>query len=248
MDSETNFSELTLSQILITNYKSAAVFEKYNLDINSFGEKTVKGACEELGIKHDKVLSDLASLGSLKIEIPVRVDEWELDFLVDYIINNHHRYVRNMIPVISMHLEKVASAHGKKHVETIEVSKIFSTVYKEFKQHMMKEEEILFPYIKYLVKVKNGENKFEKPYFGKIGNPINMMELEHQSAGEDMYAIRRLLNNYTLPSDACDTFRIMLRELKEFEEDHHKHLHLENNILFPKAIVLEEQLMAGMNN
>lgn len=245
MDNDTKFSKLTLTQILSINYRSAAIFEKYNLDISSLGGKTIKEACKEAGIQHERVLSDLASLDSLKIEIPVRVDEWELDFLVDYIINNHHRYVRNIIPVITMHLEKVVSAHGKRHAETIEALKIFSVVYKEFKQHMMKEEEILFPYIKYLVKVKNGENKFEKPYFGRIANPINMMELEHQSAGENMYTIRRLFNNYTPPADACETYRVTLRELKEFEEDHHKHIHLENNILFPKAVILEEQLMTG---
>jgi len=183
-----------------------------------------------------------------RVDIPKEVDDWELDSIVDFIINNHHKYVRTMIPVISAKTEKIAMNHGKDHPEMVEVARIFSSVYKELKQHMMKEEEILFPYIKYLVKVKNNEAKFEKPYFGRIGNPINMMELEHQSAGEEMYKIKKLLSNYAIPENECDTLKSCIRGLKEFEEDHMTHVHLENHLLFPKAVLLEEQLLEVVSN
>ena len=240
----TDFSELTLGDIVTKNFKAAGIFEKYNLDYCCGGGKTIEQACLENGTDPKVIYSEIEKIDSVKVEIPERIDDWELDLIVDYIINHHHKFVRYMIPLISMHTEKVASAHGQNHPETKEVAKIFNAVYKELKQHMMKEEEILFPYIKYITKVNKGEAKFEKPYFGRIGNPINMMELEHQSAGESMYKIRKLTNNYNPPSDACDAFKICLKELKEFEEDHHKHVHLENNVLFPKAVLLEEQLIS----
>lgn len=243
-----NYNGLSLAAIVSYNYKAAAIFEKFNIDFCYEGEKTISEACKEKGIEAEKVFSELENIDSNKVEIPVRVDDWELDIIVDYIINNHHKYVRNMIPVITTHTEKAASLQGKEHPEIIEAAKTFSSVYKELKQHMMKEEEILFPYIKYLVQVKNREIKYEKPYFGKIGNPINMLELEHQSAGEDMYKIRKLTNNYTPPKDASEAYILCLKELKEFEEDHHKHVHLENHLLFPKSVLLEEQLLSEIIN
>ena len=242
---KTKYAELTLADIVTNNFRTAGVFEKYNFDFCCGGKKTIDQACRENGTDSDLIYSEIEKINSDKVEIPERIDDWGLDFIVDYIINNHHKFVRNMIPLISLHSEKVASAHGQNHPETLDVVKIFSAVYKELKQHMMKEEEILFPYIKYLVKVKEGKAKFEKPYFGRISNPINMMELEHQSAGSSLYNIRKLTNNYDPPADACDAFKVCLKELKEFEEDLHKHIHLENNVLFPKAVILEEQLIAG---
>ena len=239
------YSELTLADIVTKNVKTAGIFEKYDLDFCCGGNKTITQACQENGTDPNLVYSEIEKMESAKVEISERFDDRDLDFMVDYIVNNHHKYVVYMIPIISSHAEKVVSAHGKNHPETIKVAKIFSGVSKELKQHMMKEEEILFPYIKYLVRVRNGETKFEKPYFSRIGNPINMMELEHQSAGESMYSIKKLANSYAIPSDACNTYKACLKELKEFEEDLHKHVHLENNVLFPKAVLLEEQLISG---
>jgi len=247
-NTEKKYSGLTLLQIINGNTKAAAILEKYNLDLSKNGVKTIRQVCEEKGILSTDVFNDLDDVVDFKIEIPVKIDDWELDAIVDYIINNHHKYVRTMIPVITTHTEKIASTYGKDYPEMVEVARIFSAVYKELKQHMMKEEEIIFPYIKYLVKVKAGQAKFEKPYFGRIGNPINMMELEHQSVGEDMYTIRKLLNNYAVPAGDNETYKLAVKELKEFEEDHLKHVHLENHLLFPKAVILEEQLLEVVNS
>lgn len=243
MENLNSYSGMTLLQIINDNTKAAAVFEKYKFDLGANGDKTVAQVCVETGAAQADVLADLEGIGEFKVEIPVKIDDWELDAIVDYIINNHHKFVRTMIPVITTHTEKIALKHGDEHPEMVEAARIFSAVYKELKQHMMKEEEILFPYIKYLVKVKNGQAKYEKPYFGRIGNPINMMELEHQSVGEEMYKIRKLLNNYEEVPKEFETYNLAVKELKEFEEDHLKHVHLENHLLFPKAVVLEEQLL-----
>ncbi len=247
-NTEKKYSGMTLFQIINGNTRAAAIFEKYNIDLANNGTKTIRQVCEEKSILSNDVFNDLDEVVDFKVEIPEKIDDWELDAIVDYIINNHHKYVKTMIPVITTHTEKIAASYGKEHPEMVEVARIFSAVYKELKQHMMKEEEIIFPYIKYLVKVKSGSAKFEKPYFGRVGNPINMMELEHQSVGEDMYTIRKLLNNYAETENDNETYKLSVKELKEFEEDHLKHVHLENHLLFPKAVLLEEQLLEVVNS
>ena len=249
MNSERNILEenavlesITLSQLVTKDYRTAAVFEKHNLDFCCRGNKPITEACSEKGVDLAEVLKDLDELQKNKSGIDLKYHEWDLDFLVDYIINNHHKYVVNMIPIISAHTEKVAKVHGKNHPEVIEVNSIFTMIYKDLRQHLLKEEQILFPFIKQLVKDQKNETKPEQPYFGTIANPIRMMESEHEAAGDGFYEIRKLTKNYTLPEDACNTFMASYNELKEFEEDLHKHVHLENNILFPRAIELEVKL------
>ncbi len=251
MNSSINFlsepeviQKLTLAQIVSKDSRAAAVFEKYQLDFCCNGAKPFEEACMEQGLNSTEILSEIDNTHNGAGENSLRFNGWELDFLVDYIINNHHHYVRQAIPVISAHSTKVASVHGKIHPETVEMARIFSSVYKELKQHLMKEEELLFPYIKFLVKVKNNLSSYERPFFGTIANPIKMMEAEHLSAGNGMFAIRKLTDNYSIPLDACNTYAVYLKELKEFEEDLHKHVYLENSILFPKAVELEEKLIA----
>lgn len=238
-----NFSAKTIAEIVKENFKTAAVFEKYNLDFCCRGNKLLDEACKEKDLDTSKVVNELVDLKNGSSSSDNKYTEWELDFLVDYIVNNHHHYVKQMIPVISAHTNKVASVHGENHPETIEIAKKFSVVYKELKQHMMKEEEILFPFIKQLVKFKKQKSAAEAPYFGSVRNPIRMMELEHQAAGDEFFGIRELTNNYTPPDDACNTYSVCYQELKDFEQDLHKHIHLENNILFPKSIELEKQML-----
>jgi regulator of cell morphogenesis and NO signaling len=236
------FSELTLSEIVKDNFHTAALFEKYNLDFCCKGNRLLIDACAEKRINPEVVMTELEEIFSLTPSNDIKPDEWELNFLIEYIVNNHHKYVSRMLPVILTHTQKVASVHGENHPETIKIAKIFSAVNQEMKHHMMKEEKILFPHINHLVLTKRNGSKAERPYYGTIKNPIAMMENEHQSAGDGMFEIRKLANNFTTPDDACQTYRVVFKELKEFEEDLHKHVHLENNILFPKAIELEEQM------
>ena len=237
-----DYSGITIAEIVTNNFRTAAVFEKYGLDFCCNGKKTIEQACSEKNVDYSKILTELVNLKIGNGQTDAKFDEWELDFLIDYIVNNHHKYVNKMLPVISAHAQKVASKHGANHPGAVKVAKMFTAIEQEMKHHMMKEEKILFPHIKYLVKNKNEGIKIESPYFGTIKNPIVMMEKEHQSAGDGMYEIRSLTNNYEIPADVCNTYNVTLKELKEFEEDLHKHIHLENNILFPKAIALENEL------
>jgi regulator of cell morphogenesis and NO signaling len=234
--------EKTLAEIVTDNIRSAIIFEEAGLDFCCKGKRSLKDACAEKNVDVQKVvneLSDLSNNGNGK-ENP---NDWHPDFLVDYIVNNHHQYVRRMIPVISLHSDKVVSVHGKNHPETIRIADLFLAVREELEGHMMKEERVLFPQIKQMVLNQKEKSQFFSPPFGTIQNPIRMMELEHISAGDALSKIRELSNNYAHPEDACNTFKALYSELKEFEEDLHKHIHLENNILFPKSIELESELV-----
>lgn len=234
--------ELTLSQIVNDNFRAAAIFEKYNLDFCCGGNLPVKEACEQKGLDSSVIYNELRTLNE-DIRPDQKYDEWNLDFLIDYIVNNHHSYILRMIPVLSAHTQKIAAVHGKNHPELLSVAESFSRVYKDLRQHMMKEEQILFPFIKQLVKSQRNGKKTEAPFFGSVRNPIKMMEAEHQAAGDEMHEIRKLTDNYRIPDDACNTYMVTLQELKEFEEDLHKHVYLENYILFPKSVKLESELV-----
>lgn len=166
-------------------------------------------------------------------------NNWELDFLADYIINTHHKYVLQAMPEIFEYTQKVAKFHGERHPEVFEIANNYVEIMEDLKRHMMKEENVLFPYIKILVSNKKKSVAMEPSPFGTIQNPIRMMEMEHEEVGNIMGNIAALSNNYTAPADACTTLRLAYAKLKEFEEDLHQHIHLENNILFPRAVELE---------
>jgi len=236
--------EKTLAEIVTDNIRSAIIFEEAGLDFCCKGKRSLKDACAEKNVDVQKIVNELASLSNMGSGTQ-NVNDWQLDFLVDYIINNHHQYVRRMIPVISLHADKVASVHGKNHPETLRIADLFLAVREELEGHMMKEERVLFPQIKQMVLSQKENSQFFPPPFGTIQNPIRMMEFEHTSAGDALSQIRELSNNYTHPEDACNTFKALFSELKEFEEDLHKHIHLENNILFPKSITLEAELLTN---
>jgi len=233
--------EKTLAEIVTDNIRSAIIFEEAGLDFCCKGKRSLKDACAEKNVDVQKIVNELSNLSDTGNGTQ-NVNDWQLDFLVDYIMNNHHQYVRRMIPVISLHADKVASVHGNNHPGIIHIADLFLAVREELEMHMMKEERVLFPQIKQMVINQKENSQFFPPPFGTIQNPIRMMEYEHTNAGDALYQIRDLSNNYSHPEDACNTFKALYSELKEFEEDLHKHIHLENNILFPKSIELENQL------
>jgi regulator of cell morphogenesis and NO signaling len=149
--------------------------------------------------------------------------------------------VKNALPLLLEYTQKVANVHGDRHPQAIQIAEIFVEVANELTSHMMKEERILFPYIKQMAaNAVSGEAV--SAAFGTIKNPVNMMEHEHDSVGEMFESIRLLADDYTPPTGACATFRVSYAKLKEFEDDLHRHIHLENNVLFPRSITLESQL------
>jgi len=169
---------------------------------------------------------------------------WDLDFLTDYIINTHHKYVLEANQLVIQYSDKVAKVHGHHYTEVVKINELFHAIANELTAHMQKEEMILFPYIKQLALAKKNGNALEPSHFGTIQNPINMMEAEHDDAGNIIKEISKLSNKFTPPESACNTFRALYSKLEEYQNDLFQHIHLENNILFPKAIKLEKELMA----
>ncbi|WP_336514137.1 iron-sulfur cluster repair di-iron protein [Pollutibacter soli] len=229
----------TIGEIAAKDLAKVRIFKKYGLDFCCGGRKTVKEACMEKGIDVVQVERDLTQTSEISQVSSLPYNQWKADFLVDFIINTHHRYVRNTLPELRMYISKVARKHGEEHPELQRVYDLVEMVNEELLSHMMKEETVLFPYIKELVTA--GENKIVRGPFGSVENPISVMEKEHESAGEALSEIRALTSNYTLPEGACASFSVLYRILEEFENDLHIHVHLENNILFPKAIALEKE-------
>ncbi|MBS1683091.1 MAG: iron-sulfur cluster repair di-iron protein [Bacteroidetes bacterium] len=228
----------TLGQIAAKDLRKAQVFKKYGLDFCCGGKKTVKEACAEKGLDVEAVEKELSQADGAPASRPLPYDDWRLDFLADYIVNMHHSYVKKNLPDLKAYSEKVRRVHGGRHPELIEVNRLVGEIDDELTTHMLKEEKVLFPYVKELVNAKVPH----KPSFGTVQNPINMMEIEHEQVGKNMGLIRTLTNGYSLPEDACASYSLLYRMLDEFENDLHLHIHLENNILFPKAIELEKMI------
>ena len=235
-------NEETLGQIAAKDLRKAQVFKKYGLDFCCGGKKTVKQACAEKGLDVTKVEHELRQADTLPSTRPIPYGDWSLDFLADYIVNTHHSYVLKTLPDITAYSKKVARVHGNGHPELIRINQLVTEIDAELSGHMVKEERILFPYIKHLVAKKENKDTLTPVHFGSVQSPIKMMEMEHEMVGKSLDEIRKLSNNYLLPEDACASYSLLYRLLDEFEEDLHLHIHLENNILFPKALETEQQL------
>lgn len=231
----------TVGQIVAEDYRAAQVFRKFGLDFCCGGNKTIEEASAGKKVDPGEIINALRELGN-GITENENYKEWPLDFLTDYIINNHHRFTRSKLPEIAAYAKKVAKVHGSRHEELHEIYNEITRLHADITNHLDKEEEILFPYIKKLVAAEKTNTTPEIANFGMAADPISMMEEEHDEAGDSMAKIRRLSNDFTPPEDACATYRVLFENLEGFEKDLHKHVHLENNILFPKALALEHKL------
>lgn len=232
----------TLADIVKSDFRAARVFENHNLDFCCKGNRPLSEACSEKKLDADAILHQVNAVlnGAAADKSP---DEWTIGELANHILNTHHVYTKEMLPIIYAHSQKVSDVHGKNHPEVVEIAEIFSRVYDELNSHMMKEERMLFPFILSMAEAEKNNTHTAPPPFGSVSGPISVMEREHVEAGDGFYRIRELSNNYTAPEDACSTYRVLFQELNEFESDLHRHIHLENNILFPRAIELEKKLM-----
>ena len=243
------FSSLTLAQIVNNNHQAASIFEKYHLDFCCKGKRSLEQACSEQELSVSQVAEELEDIFSKdnKQRI-VDFEKMDLTQLCDYILNTHHAYVKNEMPQIYAYLQKISSKHGDRHPELYQIFQTFSAVKEEMEGHMKKEELILFPRIKELLKLANNENANLQLNITYLQSPITIMEQEHDHAGTLLNDIRIFSNDYTPPQDACTTYSLSFAALQAFELDLHQHVHLENNILFPKAIDMFRELQTtGLN-
>jgi len=230
--------EQTLASIVTADYKTATVLEKYHLDFCCKGKRTLADACIEKGIKIESITAELEQITQQQTSVHLPFDAMTAEQLIGYILTHHHFYVKQAIPQILPRLEKIVFKHGERFPHMLKVLQLFQALQEELLLHLQKEETVLFPRIKELEIARN--NNINQPAAGYINHPILQMETEHEHAGSLMEEICTLTNGYTPSAMACTTHRICLEELKQFEADLHKHVHLENYILFPKAKLLIE--------
>ncbi len=232
----------TVREFVLELPSSIQIFEKLGIDYCCGGQKPLGEACAA-GVRLENVV---AALDALQGQQQSRAEggqdlakNWtreSLEDLIAHITRKHHVYIKQQIPAIRSLLEKVIAKHGANHPELATVADTFAGLADELTVHLMKEEHILFPYI---TRAEEASLQHEPPppsCFGSVENPIRMMLSEHDSAGGALRQMRQATSGYTAPEDACTSFRALYALLQEFEADLHQHIHLENNILFPRAL------------
>jgi regulator of cell morphogenesis and NO signaling len=231
-------TEKTVRELALENPGATRVFEKLQIDYCCGGGRTLGDACRVAGIPVESVLEALARSGPA----PAEDRDWNqasLGELIDHIKSTHHAYTRDAIGRIPSLLQKVIAAHGERHPELRRIQSVFGAVAQELSTHMMKEEMVLFPFIARLEEAALAGEPAPPAPFGTVANPVRMMEHEHDTAGEALREIRSASSDFAPPADACLSFQTLYKVLAEFEADLHLHIHLENNILFPRALQLE---------
>ncbi len=226
-----------IGDIVKANYKTAQLFDKNKIDFCCGGGITLREACIKSGTDMDTLLPELELMVTLNDPDSKYMDNMALDELCDYIEKRHHTYVNDNIPFLKQKLQKLSDVHGANHPELFEVEELFGIIAGNLTTHMQKEEIVVFPLIRKLVKLKKGESDFERVY-EDVKKNIALLDDEHQAEGERFVKIAEITSSYTVPADGCTTYRITYQTLSDFEQDLHRHIHLENNILFVKALQL----------
>ncbi len=236
-----DYTNKTIGEIVAADFRTAAIFKKHGIDFCCRGGRTIEEACEKKKVLEEQLIDELSSLPSGNGDT-VDVTGWPLDLLANYIVKIHHEYVREKTPILLQFLDKLCKVHGDRHPELFEINQLFTESAHDLSEHLQKEERVLFPFIEKLVKASQTGEPLEATHFGTVENPIEMMKHEHTVEGDRFANIAKLTSGYLPPADACNTYKVTYAMLEEFENDLHRHIHLENNILFPKAIALEKKM------
>ncbi|MBA0086242.1 MAG: iron-sulfur cluster repair di-iron protein, partial [Acidobacteria bacterium Pan2503] len=232
------------NEIALSNPGARHILEDRGIDYCCGGGKSLDEACLKANVPAEEILRQLRQNSANTVPGESRWTSAPLAELTKHIRERHHQYVRDSIPRLRALLKKIREKHGGRHRELGEIEKLFGDVAREMLMHMQKEEQILFPFIDSLERAANGNGAVEPPFFQTVKNPIYSMMKEHDSAGELVRQIRAASGGYKAPTDACTSYRAAYQGLEEFEKDLHLHVHLENNILFPRAVELEAAALA----
>lgn len=231
-----------VGEIVRANFQAAQIFENSNIDFCCGGNISINEACKRSGTDQAILLSELQTVLQSEDYDSRYFESLPLDLLSNYIVERHHRYVSEKSPFIQAKLRKLCDVHGANHPELFEVRQLFDEAVGNLSMHMKKEELMLFPYIARMVSFKDS-GMGAPAEFGHVLQPISVMMAEHQAEGDRFMKIAEITGRYTTPADGCSTYEVTYRSIEEFEKDLHRHIHLENNILFPKAIELEKELI-----
>lgn len=232
----------TVGEIVRFNFSTARIFEANNIDFCCGGNISLKEAAEKKGVDTGDLMVELNAAMQKEDQESGFIESLSLAGLCDYIVRTHHSYVNETMPFLLQKLQKLIDVHGENHPELSEVHASFTDAVTKLSAHMKKEESILFPYIRQMEKYRI-EGASRPDYIGLATSAISKMEEEHRMEGDRFMHLAEITNGYEVPPDGCNTFDVTYRTLKEFEKDLHRHIHLENNILFPKTIKLEKTII-----
>jgi len=235
----------TIAELAIAIPSAIPVLERLRIDYCCHGNEPIARSCRGAGITTDELLQLIASETPASITAPA--PDQSLDRLTRFIVETHHQYTRASLLTMQTLAAKVRDAHGTRHPELTTLAKLAGEMMADLIPHMLKEEQVLFPYIETMEKAQRAGTEPQQPFFGTVKNPIRMMLLEHEVAGEKMAQMRTISFDFNTPEDACPSYRAFYNLLAEFEADLHRHIHLENNVLFPRAAAMEEQAGAAMS-
>ena len=236
---ETN-NNTTIGEIVAHDFRTAAVFSKHGIDFCCKGQRSIDEVCQKNNLNPAHLSQELNDVMSNKGGESIDFKTWPLDLLADYVEKKHHRYVEEKTPTLIQFLNKLCKVHGGTHPELFEITALFTSSAQDLAAHMKKEELILFPFIRKMAEAKSQNRDLATPHFGTVENPVEMMKHEHEVEGDRFRKIAELTNNYTPPTDACNTYKVTFAMLQEFEQDLHTHIHIKNNIMFPRSIALEK--------
>jgi regulator of cell morphogenesis and NO signaling len=234
-------TEKTVREIAVATPSSVRVFESLGIDYCCGGKRSLGDACSSANVNLDQLV-DMLAKAELESK-PAAGNRWHAEHLcklMAHIVATHHAYVRRQTPFVNSLLSKVTTKHGPAHPEVLEIEKLFTAIAHELSTHMLKEEQVLFPHIERMERAAlNNESPLPAAFFGTVRGPIANMMADHDDAGALLSSMRKLADGYNPPAGACPTFRALYSALEEFERDLHRHVHLENNILFPRAVEIE---------
>lgn len=237
-----NLLKKNIGEIVADDYRTAQVFKNHEIDFCCKGNRNIVEVAKANNLSVSILLQKVEEVQQLEKINNTDFKSWPLDLLADYIEKKHHRYVEEKIPVLKGYLEKLCNVHGKEHPELFQIKEHFAISAGELAMHMKKEELMVFPAIRKMTKANREAKPLMKFKFDTIQNPIQVMMEDHTNEGERFHQINVLSSGYTPPEGACSTYHVAFSLLKEFEDDLHEHIHLENNILFPKSEQLEKEL------
>ena len=232
---------IKLSDLVITDYRTSEVLEKYNIDFFNSGNTTLLEALSVSNLELENLITELKTSLEGENDNP-QFNDYSIDSLIKYIKDVHHEYIRNTFPVMNSLTNEISVTQKNPSLELLKLVELYESLKEELEIHIQKEEKMIFPYLSDLLEKKNHSLTFESPPFGSITNLIEVMGKEHCKSVEILNDMRKMTNNYYAPDNAGMTVKVLFNELKKFEKDLHHHIHLENNILFPKAIALEKEI------
>jgi len=235
-------TDMTVRDVANDLPQSTRLFEKLKIDYCCGGNQTLAEGCTSAGVDVYAVIQMLAEATQQKSEDAVDFTSASLPQLITHIVDTHHVFTKSEMDRLQLLADKVLAAHGGNHPELVHLDELLTRLCADLKPHMFKEEHVLFPYIFALAKAADQQGAVPFAPFGTVNNPIRMMMREHDTAGEILRELRQLTSDYKVPADACISYQTLYQALENFEKDLHQHIHLENNILFPKALDVENGL------